>query len=301
MPQRLSFPLLVRALRLPFVTASALPFIFGSLFAPGALQQSIFWLGLVAVITAHLGANLINDYADSKSGADWHDKQSYNFFGGSKLIQEGTLSEGFYYGLAAFFSLVALLAVLVIANSLQSPFVIWCALGIVLASWAYSMKPLQLSYHRLGEIAIFVLFGPAVVMGGYYLQTGIFPDLASFLVSLPFGFLTAAILYANEVPDYDTDRAANKHNLANALPRERAYIGYLILSLASLIVIVKLVWVGYLSPWALVSLLALVPIIKAASVLKKYSSDKLRLIESSKLAIVTHTLVSLVLIGAVLF
>lgn len=55
-----------------------------------------FILGLISVAGMHLGANLINDYADSLSGADWQDRQFWKFFGGSKFIQEGILSPQWY-------------------------------------------------------------------------------------------------------------------------------------------------------------------------------------------------------------
>lgn len=296
----MSIPTLVRALRLPFTTVSALPFIFGSFLAVSnkdyGLNMTSFWLGLIAVITAHLGANLINDYADSKSGADWHDKNSYNFFGGSKLIQEGVLSEKFYLILAIIFSGISALAIFALAYLFQSALVVYLALLVLFLSWSYSMKPLQLSYHRLGEIAVFILFGPVPVMAGYYLQNEVFPDAISLITSLAFGLFTAAILYANEVPDYADDVLARKHNLANALPRERAYQGYYALSFLGLIAIIVAVYVGYLSVWTLLTLVSIALVIKAGTVLKNYSGDKMRLLESSKLAIIIHMLVSLILI-----
>ncbi len=138
-------------------------------------------------------------------------------------------------------------------------------------------------------------------MGGYFLQTGIFPDLASFMVSIPFGLLTAAILYANEIPDFEDDTQVGKNNLANALPRERAYLGYYALSILGLISIVISVTLGYLNAWSLIALGAIVLVSRAGTVLKKYPSDKVRLIESSKLSIAIQTLVSLILIGSVVF
>ena len=73
---------------LPFLSASVLPFVFGSLIIRDNFNLAGFLLGLVAVMSTHLSANLINDYADSKSGADWQDRSFYGLFGGSKLIQE---------------------------------------------------------------------------------------------------------------------------------------------------------------------------------------------------------------------
>ena len=66
-----------RALRLPFITASILPFIFGSLIVRKNFNSAGFTLGLLAAIFTHLSANLINDYFDSRSGVDWLDKNSF--------------------------------------------------------------------------------------------------------------------------------------------------------------------------------------------------------------------------------
>ena len=97
---------IIRALRLPFAAVSVLPFVFGSLLDWPYFDIPRFILGLIAAVGTHLGANLINDYADSKSGADWQDKRFFGFFGGSKLIQENVFSQRFYLNLAlAFFAL----------------------------------------------------------------------------------------------------------------------------------------------------------------------------------------------------
>ena len=85
----------VRALRLPFITASIFPFIAGSLLSLPHFDVLRFITGLVCAASAHLSANLINDWADSRSGADNKDKHFYGFFGGSKLIQENILTEKF--------------------------------------------------------------------------------------------------------------------------------------------------------------------------------------------------------------
>jgi len=139
---------LVRALRLPFITASILPFVFGSLLAKNNFNLSNFFLGLICAIGMHLSANLINDYADSKSGADWQDRKFYNFFGGSKLIQEGILSEKFYLNAAVICFIIASLSIVLLAVILQSLLIIGLYFLILFLAWSYSIKPLAFSYHR---------------------------------------------------------------------------------------------------------------------------------------------------------
>lgn len=153
-----------RALRLPFLTASVFPFIFGSLIKRESFNFFGFLLGLAVVVFTQLSVNLINDYADSKSGADWQDTHFFGFFGGSKLIQEKVFSEKFYFNSAILFAFFAGVSVIRLAFLLKSTLVIIFYLLIIFLSWAYSQKPLQFSYHRLGEFIIFLLFGPALVM-----------------------------------------------------------------------------------------------------------------------------------------
>lgn len=291
---------IVRAFRLPFITASILPFIFGSLISRKDFNIPAFFLGLLAVSATHLSANLINDYADSRSGADWKDKNFYGFFGGSKLIQEKVFSESFYLKAAITCAIISFTSIIILAVLLKSLFVIGAYVLILILSWQYSAKPLQLSYHRLGELFILTLFGPAIVMGGYFIQTGIFPELKSFMLSLPFGLLTTAILVANEVPDYLEDRLSAKNNWVSITEQKKAFLLYLSLSLVAYLIIILCVVRGYISPLALVSLVLIFPALKATSILKKCFSDKSRLTESSRLAIASQAMASIILILAVL-
>jgi len=291
---------IIRALRLPFLSASILPFIFGSLIKKDNFNSLGFFLGLIAVAATHLSANLINDYADSKSGADWQDLNFYKFFGGSKLIQEKILPEKFYLRAAVIFALIATLCVILLSFVLKSIFVFIIYSAIIILSWLYSEKPLQFSYHRLGEIFIFILFGPALVMGGYFIQTGIFPDLRSFLVSVPFGLFTTAILFANEVPDFLDDKKAGKLNWVSISGPKKAFLLYYLLMGLAFSVILLIVVLGYLKPWAFLAFIFILPVVKAGVILKNYPFDKAHLVDSSKLTIAAQTLASLVLIAGVI-
>jgi len=287
---------LIRALRLPFTGASVLPFIFGSFLARPDFSALSFLLGLMAVISTHLSANLMNDYADSKSGVDWKDRNFYKFFGGSKLIQEKVFSEKFYRNLAIFLSFLAGFSVIILAVRLRSIAIIGYYLLVLFLGWSYSAKPLQFSYHRVGELIILILFGPALVMGGYFIQTEIFPTREGFLLSLPFGLLTTAILYANEIPDFLDDREAGKFTWVGLVGQEKAFVLYYLLISFAFIAVVLSIFLGYLSRLSLFSLIFILPALKAAGVLKRCFPDKIKLLESSKLTIAAHTLVSLVLI-----
>ena len=244
----------------------------------------------------HLSANLINDYADSKSGVDWRDMSFYGFFGGSKLIQEGVFSEKFYRNLALFFAVVSLKAVIVLSVLLKSFSIIGFYALILFLGWSYSTKPLKLAYRGLGEVVIFTLFGPALVMGGYFIQTKIFPSPQGFLLSLPFGFFTTAILFANEIPDFTQDKQSGKINWVSLLGERRSFLIYYLLVFLGFGAILLAIYRGYLGIIAILSFFFILPAIKAAQILRRHYADKEKLVASSKMTVAIQTWVSIFLI-----
>ena len=287
---------LLRAVRLPFVSASALPFIFGSLLNKTGFVFFSFILGLIGVVLTHLSANMINDYADSKSGRDWQDKKYYGLFGGSKLIQEGILTELFYLKLTVLFIVIAAACFIALALILHSILIVEFFLVIAVLSWAYSEKPLQLSYHMAGEPVVFLLFGPALVMGGYFIQTHIFPDAGVFILSLPFGFMTTAILFVNEVPDSDADCNVGKRTWVALANKKNAHIVYAILVLLAFFYVAMCVVLRYMHVWALLAFAAAFFFTRAYIILRDSFDNKDRLLFASKLTIMGQFTVSVVLI-----
>lgn len=289
---------LIDAFRLPFVGASILPFIFGSVIERKKFSFPVFILGLIAVVATHISANLINDYADSRSGADWQDKNSYKFFGGSKLIQQNIFSERFYLRMAVAFAVISAFSVLILSLVMKSFLVVLAYSFVIILSWLYSVNPVKFSYRRLGEGVLFLLFGPALVMGGYFIQTGIFPDLKSFLLSLPFGFFATAILFANEIPDFIEDQKVGKNNLVGITGTDKSFLVYcLIMGLGFLFILIN-VFAGFLNPWASATLLLVAPAYSSARIIRNHHDSKFRLIQSSKLTIIIQTFVSICLILA---
>ena len=286
----------IRALRLPFTTASILPFIAGSLIDKEIFDIVSFFLGFICVVAVHLGANLINDYADSKSGADWQDKKFYTFFGGSKLIQEGVLSQKFYLFSGLFCFFLSSVCILLLGAKLSSLSIFGFYFLILFLGFSYSHKPLQFSYHRLGELIIFTLFGPALVMGAYFIQTLSFPTLEGFMLSLPFGFLTTAILFANEIPDYQEDINAGKYTWVSLVGQKKAFLIYYLLIFLGFASIIANIGLGYLGLLSLLSFALIFPAQRAAKILRFDWADKLKLVESSKLTIAIHAGAGVVLI-----
>ncbi len=238
----------------------------------------------------------MNDYADSKSGADWQDKKSYGFFGGSKLIQLGIFRENFYLKASIVFLGISFAAVTALAIVSRSMTIVLYAIPVFFLAAAYSYKPLQLSYRRMGELVVFLLFGPVPVMGGYFIQTGAFPSWEAFMASLPFGIFAAAILFANEIPDYVDDMKVGKRNWVGAIGSDKAFIAYYALVFLAFFFVALNIILEYVNVVGFLSFIPAVFAFRAARVMRDFPREKARLVESSRLTVVLHGMASIFLI-----
>ncbi len=238
-------PLIVEAVRLPFLTGSLMPVLVVAAWAWPPPWYG-FILCLLGVGSLHLGANLINDYYDAK-GSDALNLRVTPFSGGSRVIQEGRMSPETILHLAMVFFGVGLACGLFLALE-GRPWVWGLGLLGLAIGYFYSAGSQALMMHGLGEVAIFFAFGPLVTWGAGYVFTGDFSTTA-FLLSLPQAWLISAVLWINQFPDFQADRDAGKRNLVVRLGTRRSRICYLVLMLLPFPSLVLLVEGLGLSAW----------------------------------------------------
>lgn len=154
-----------------------------------------------------VGSNLANDVYDFEKGADTEERR-----GPPRAAQLGLLSPAaLKRGMGVAFVLATLVGAYL--TWLAGPLVVAIGIASIVAAIAYTGGPWPLGYHGLGEVAVFVFFGLAAVVGTTFVQTGGFPTLA-WIASVPVGSLATAILVVNNLRDIDTDRIAGKRTLA---------------------------------------------------------------------------------------
>lgn len=251
----------LRAIRVFSFTASVIPILIGAAVAAylGAMDILLTAVMLLASVACHAGSNLANDYYDHKRGTD-----TGASLGPSGVIQSGQLTpEDVRIGMIAAFGIATGLGLLIVAvTGWQVLLLALAALGI---AYLYTGGPIPLGYVGLGEIAVFFAMGPAVVAGAAYVLTGRW-TLLSILVSIPVGFLVAAILHANNLRDIEVDRAAGKSTLATMLGRGGGNREFVLL-IAAAYVALPLLLVSDGSLWPALLPLASVP---AAVALSRY-------------------------------
>ena len=222
--------------RLPFLTASAVPVIFGCALAwqkTGSFDFMLFLVTLLGVSFAQMGTNLINDYYDHKTTDDDINKTPTPFSGGSRVIQDKIMSarEVFAGGMVTF-GLAAVCGVylwIAVRSTYGNEWTIpLLALIGFLSGFLYTATPVKLGYRGWGELFIGANFGALAVLGSYYVQTGLVSWMPV-IVSLPISFLIAAVVYINQYPDYEADREVKKRHWVVRLGKKNAIGGYLFL------------------------------------------------------------------------
>ena len=265
-------------MRLPFLTATFVPLFAGAAVA-NMLGYTVSWdwLGLTILggSLLHIGTNTANDYYDHTSGTDEANvNYMVPFSGGSRSIQMGLISaKGMLTVSIVAFTLSAVVGVPLIQKA-GLP-VLWLGLIGFLSGLFYTAPPFRFASRRgLGELLIGLNFGPLMVAGSTLVQTGkLLPE--AFLAGIPIGLLVAAIVYVNEFPDHDGDKATGKNTLIVVFGPEKARVGFVILISGAFLSIAIMAANGTFPMLTLISLLASYFAINIVKVLYKYYDNRL--------------------------
>ncbi len=199
----------IGTLRLRTLPAAASPVLLGT-----ALAWSWDVLALLPALAAlagalllQIGTNLANDYYDHVQGADTADRAGPIRASAAGLLAPSAVRTAAFatFGVAA---LVGLYLVWVAGWPIL-------AIGVagILSGIFYTASRKSIAYIGLGEIFVFVFFGPIAVAGTVYVQSLTWEPFA-IAWGVPLGLLAAAILVVNNLRDIPTDAAAGKKTVA---------------------------------------------------------------------------------------
>ncbi len=225
--------------------------------ALAALSCNFSWglylLTLLGTILMHAATNLTNDYFDVQSGVDTRQAATAQYR--PHPLVEGKLASRHVATVAAMlYVLSALIGIWLAALSGWQLLVI----GVIgaFASITYTAPPLKYKYSALGEISVFLMWGPLMVAGAYFVQCRVF-SMQAFWISLPFGLLVALVLLANNIRDISHDRSKGILTLAIVLGQRNGLLLFgLLIALAYLGVLGMSLW-GPLGLWPLLVLLSM--------------------------------------------
>jgi len=239
-------------------TASTVPVLTaGGLAAlDGAFSWPLFLAALFVGLLLHIGTNVINEIYDVRKGIDTITSPR-----ASHALLKGRLPEREAFAIVAVaFTLAALIGVgVVIVRGL--PVLLFGLLGLV-GGLGYTAPPFQYKYHALGLPLVFLLMGPLMVSGAYYVIAGDV-SVQTLVASVPVGLLVTAILHGNEWRDIGDDARAGINTFSIAAGRRAAHIGYLALVVGAYMVLAIAVIVGTLPQLSLLPMLSLPLLVRA--------------------------------------
>ena len=255
------FVVFAKLVRLQFIPVMVAPVALGAAAAwylTSRFNALNFLLALVGSISLHLAANAIDDVYDHVNGVDSvSDKTFPREFPGWKPLTRGMISlkGGFEAsGILYVFSLVVGLYLSLTVG--------WFALGIaipgILLSYFYAAPPVKLDYRGLGmgELAIFLSFGPIPCLGTYYVLTGGL-SLIPLILSIPTGLLTTSVLLSHDKIFFDAYSEAGKRSLAVVLGRNLTNKLIFALGLVAYLLVFLFILLGYAPVYAAAVLLTI--------------------------------------------
>ncbi len=239
-------------------TASTVPVAAGGALAAldGRLDWPLFVAALIAAVLLHVGTNITNEIYDVRKGID-----SITSPRASHALLKGRLSEHEAFALAAtaFAGSMAIGIWLVVERGW--PVAVLGVLGLV-GGLGYTAPPLEYKFHALGPPLVFLLMGPLMVVGSYYVSSGTF-TWAALVASVPVGLLVTAILHGNEWRDVSEDARAGISTMSIRAGRHFAHELYLALVIGAYLVLALAVAVGALPPLSLLAMLSLPLLVRA--------------------------------------
>ena len=240
---------------LPALTAVALSY------GNGAFNWIAALASVVGVILLHLSLNLFDDWFDYKVGsAEARTKVATEGFRGRitkypyLTSGEATHADLLKAALLLLFSAAVMGGIVIAVRNWN---ILWWIIAGLIIGISYSGGPLKLGYRGLGELVIFLMFGPLLMTGVYYAITGVL-DWKIISLSIAVGLLVTNIVYSHSVLDAVPDKKMGKKTMAHLMGSAKGQIAFsTLLNTLPYLIVVAGVIMGKMHPAYLAVLLVL--------------------------------------------
>jgi 1,4-dihydroxy-2-naphthoate octaprenyltransferase len=247
----------------------------GALLAVGAARLTgeveVNWLYLVlavvGLVVAHAANNMINDFFDLEGGVDTDDYVRALY--APHPVLSGWVTKR-QLGAAILLANAVDLGIMLFLTAARGPLVIAFALAGLFVSVFYVAPPIRLKHHGLGEPGVFLVWGPLMVVGTFFVATGAVPAW-TWVASLPYAILVTTVLFGKHIDKIVADTKKGVRTLPVILGEERARAVARWLMVAFYPIVVGAALVGWIGPW--VALVAL-GIPRLLEVLKTFSRPR---------------------------
>ena len=242
------------AIRPKTLPAAVTPVLVGTAVAStsGGIAIGSAIAALTGALLLQIASNLANDLFDSEKGADPPER-----LGPIRVVSSGLISAAdvkLALGIVLFLSL----CVGAYLIGLGGPLIAIIGVAAVASAILYTAGPFPLAYHGLGEIFVFIFFGPVAVLGTVFVQLHTVPSVAWF-AGVSQGALAVNILVVNNLRDRVQDARFGKRTLA-----VRFGEGFSVAQYATLLLVAYLmpvvVWISSGARWFVMAPLLSLPV-----------------------------------------
>lgn len=216
------------AIRYQTLLASAAPVMMGVALAygDGLGHWPSALVALFGALFIHAGTNLANDLFDLKNGVD-----TEAHLGVPSVLRSGIVSaKAVKVGIILCFMIAALCGATLTMRAGWP--VVMIAVSSIISGILYSAGKRSLASLGLGDLWVFVFFGPVATAGTYFVQTYEW-NMAVILTGCGAGFWSMAVMSVNNLRDIETDARAGRKTLAVRLGKAFARMQYLFCLLAA--------------------------------------------------------------------
>jgi 1,4-dihydroxy-2-naphthoate octaprenyltransferase len=218
----------------------------GAAIGTGAVRPGFALLALLVAVAMVIGVNYANDYSDGTRGTD-DDR-----VGPLRLVGSGVAAPSAVRTMAFGWLGLAMLAGVVLVALSGTWWLLIVGAVCVLGAWFYTGGKHPYGYLGLGEVAVFLFFGPVAVLGTAYVQSGP-PGALSLIGAIGVGMLSCSVLVANNLRDIESDEEVGKRTLAVLLgDRDTRRLYAALVGIPMLLSVVGAI----ANPWLLLGLIA---------------------------------------------
>jgi len=289
-----------RAFRYHFVPPSIFPATLGATIAWAVDQTfnlTIFFLVLFAVVINHLALNMTDDYYDYKHSVDQLQPGEKNpYTGGSRTLSSKQIKPQHMKTAFTICYTITIIIGIYLTTTIGWPILIFGFIGI-LCSIFYTMPPIKISHHGLGELTQLINFGNIIGLGSYYTQTQTI-TLEAFLATLPLGIMLFSMITINEIPDYQEDKQAGKLTLIARYDKKAGVKIYITSWIITYTLIIITSTLQLITPIAIISLASIPLVYRSIKQLKQHYNNPIELAPANLDMIKAHSITSLGLIAA---
>lgn len=234
---------------------TVMTFISASIAGILAIQTSKFNFGLWFLLTfglifAHATNNLINDFIDYIKGVDKNNYFRSQY--GIHPLEHSLMSIREYIFYIVFTGFLAIFfgVVIILLRGGMTP-ILFCLGAIFVLFYTFPLK-----YLALGEFSVFIVWGPLMIGGGYYVITNEWNNNV-IIASLPYALGVTTVIFGKHIDKYKDDKERKIYTLPVIIGEKISRFIVIFMTIFQYVSVLYLVLKGFFTPVVLLVFLVL--------------------------------------------